>query len=115
MWEAVIILSRADQLNCRYLEAEAAVLEWLDARTIAVRETASPRDVLIYAVAVAEKHGIGKRALSNSTASIMPTRLPARTIFERRAEVEHAETVSGNALTRIAETGWVLPKLRGSG
>ena len=30
-----------------------------------MRETASPRDVLAHAVAVAQKHGIGKRALSN--------------------------------------------------
>jgi ribonuclease VapC len=64
-WETVIILSRPDQLNCKYTEAEAAVIEWLDARNIVLRETTSPRDVLTHAVAVAEKHGIGKRSLSN--------------------------------------------------
>lgn len=64
-WEAIIVLSRPDQLNCRYSEAEKAVVEWLDARNIQLREPASPDRVLSYAVAVAEKHGVGKRALSN--------------------------------------------------
>ncbi|SDP39237.1 type II toxin-antitoxin system VapC family toxin [Phyllobacterium sp. OV277] len=64
-WEAIIVLSRPDQLNCRYSEAEGAVIEWLDARSIQLRDAPSPRRVLSYAVAVAEKHGIGKRALSN--------------------------------------------------
>ena len=64
-WEAIIILSRPDQLNCRYSEAEGAVVEWLEARNIKLREPTVPRQVLSYAVAVAEKHGIGKRYLSN--------------------------------------------------
>ena len=64
-WEAIIVLSRPDQLNCRYADAEAVVVEWLEARNIALVETASPREVLSHAVAVAETHGIGKRALSN--------------------------------------------------
>ncbi len=64
-WEAIIILSRPDQLNCQYSQSQAAVVEWLDARNIELRETASPRDILTHAVAVAEKHGIGKRSLSN--------------------------------------------------
>lgn len=64
-WEAIIILSRPDQLNCRYSQALDAVVEWLDARNIALRETESAHDVLTNAVAVAEKHGIGKRSLSN--------------------------------------------------
>ena len=64
-WEAIIVLSRPDQLNCRYSEAERAVVEWLDARDIQFREPASPRHILSYAVAVAEKHSLGKRALSN--------------------------------------------------
>jgi ribonuclease VapC len=64
-WEAIIVLSRPDQLDCRYTETAAAVVEWLDARGIALREAPSPRDVLAYAVEVAEKHGIGRRALSN--------------------------------------------------
>lgn len=64
-WEAIIVLSRPDQLNCTYSEAEGAVVEWLDARGIRLREPGSPRRVLSYAVAVAEKHGIGKRYLSN--------------------------------------------------
>lgn len=64
-WEAIIVLSRPDQLNCRYSQAEKAVVEWLDARNIQLREPASPRRILSYAVAVAEKHGVGKRSLSN--------------------------------------------------
>jgi len=65
-WEAIIVLSRPDQLNCRYGAAEAAVVEWLQARNIRLREPGSPRRVLSSAVAVAEKHGLGKRSLSNS-------------------------------------------------
>lgn len=64
-WEAIIILSRPDQLNCRYSQAQDAVIEWLDARNLALRETRSVRDVLVNAVAVAQNHGIGKRSLSN--------------------------------------------------
>ena len=64
-WEAVIVLSRADQLNCRFAEAEGAVVEWLEARDIDLRDPPSPRHVLAHAVAVAEKQGVGKRALSN--------------------------------------------------
>lgn len=64
-WETIIVLSRPDQLDCRYFQAAGAVVEWLDARGIDLRETSSPRDVLAYAVDVAEKHGVGRRALSN--------------------------------------------------
>lgn len=64
-WEAIIILSRPDQLDCRYSQAHDAVVEWLDARNIELRETTSARDVLTNAVAVAQEHGIGKRSLSN--------------------------------------------------
>lgn len=64
-WEAIIVLSRPDQLDCRYSVSEAVVTEWLTARNIMLREPAAPKRVLSYAVAVAEKHGIGKRYLSN--------------------------------------------------
>ncbi len=64
-WEAIIVLSRPDQLDCRYSAAAEAVVEWLDARGIDLREASSPREVLAYAVDVAERHGIGRRALSN--------------------------------------------------
>ncbi len=47
------------------MSAEAVVVEWLDARRIALREAGSPRDVLAHAVSVAERHGIAKRHLSN--------------------------------------------------
>jgi ribonuclease VapC len=64
-WEAIIVLSRPDQLNCLYHQAEQVVVEWLAARNIALRNPVSPAQILTYAVAVAEKHGIGKRSLSN--------------------------------------------------
>jgi ribonuclease VapC len=64
-WEAIIVLSRPDQLDCRYSEAAGAVIEWLDARGVELREASEPREVLLYAVEVAEKHGVGRRALSN--------------------------------------------------
>ncbi|WP_163267565.1 type II toxin-antitoxin system VapC family toxin [Chelativorans alearense] len=64
-WEAIIVLSRPDQLNCRYSEAEGAVVEWLEARNIQLREPESLRPVLSYAVAVAQEQGIGRRYLSN--------------------------------------------------
>ncbi|MGO4439065.1 type II toxin-antitoxin system VapC family toxin [Rhizobium sp. RAF56] len=64
-WEAIIVLSRPDQLNCKYSDAEGAVVEWLEARQIALQEPQSPREVLANAVAVAERHGIGRRYLSN--------------------------------------------------
>lgn len=64
-WEAIIVLSRPDQLGCSYRDAHAVVSEWLDLRNIMLREAASPGAVLRLAVDVAEDHGIGKRALSN--------------------------------------------------
>jgi ribonuclease VapC len=64
-WEAIIVLARPDQLDCAFRDAEDFVVEWLEARDIALREPPSPREVLAHAVAVAEKHGVGKRALSN--------------------------------------------------
>ena len=62
-WEAIIVLSRPDQLNCSYRDAEGAVVEWQQVRNIALHDPPVPRRVLGYAVA--EKHGIGKRHLSN--------------------------------------------------
>lgn len=64
-WEAIIVLSRADQLDCSYREAMGAVVDWLDARAIEIREAGSPRDLLVHAVSVAEAHGTGRRHLSN--------------------------------------------------
>jgi ribonuclease VapC len=64
-WEATIVLSRPDQLNCGFREVERVVIEWLEERNIALRESERPREVLALAVAVAETHGLGKRALSN--------------------------------------------------
>jgi len=64
-WEAIIVLSKPEQLDCSYSASMGAVIEWLDAQGITIRETGSPRDVLNYAVTVAEAHGIGKRYLSN--------------------------------------------------
>ncbi len=39
--------------------------EWLDARNIAIRHSASPRVLLSHAVRAAENYGIGRRYLSN--------------------------------------------------
>ena len=64
-WEAIMVLSRPDQLNCSFLDAHAVVGEWLELRDIALRDAGSPADLLYHAVAVAQTHGIGKRALSN--------------------------------------------------
>jgi len=64
-WEAVIILTRPEKLACSLSVAEIAVIRWLAANRVELREPASPRDVLAHAVAVAESHGLGKRALSN--------------------------------------------------
>ena len=64
-WEAIIVLSRQDQLNCPYHQAESVVVEWLAARNISLREVLPPVSILRYAVAAAEQYGIGKRALSN--------------------------------------------------
>jgi hypothetical protein len=54
-WEAIIILSLPDQFDCHYSEAEAAVVEWLDVRGIELKEAPLPREVLSFALGVAEK------------------------------------------------------------
>jgi len=64
-WEAIIVLSRPDQLDCSYLDSHAVVTEWLELRDIELRDTASSANALRFAVEVAQNHGIGKRALSN--------------------------------------------------
>lgn len=64
-WEAIIAMSRPDQLDCPYTTTEALVVDWLAERQIELREPTSPREVLSHAVSVAERHGLGKRHLSN--------------------------------------------------
>ncbi|HEX7854981.1 MAG TPA: type II toxin-antitoxin system VapC family toxin [Sphingobium sp.] len=64
-WEAIIVLSRPDQLACSYLDAHEVVTEWLKLRNVDLCETGSPANLLLKAVEVAQTHGIGKRALSN--------------------------------------------------
>lgn len=64
-WEAIIVLSRPDQLNCRFSQSEEVVVEWLSATGISLREAGDPREILHEAVRVAEEQGIGKRRLSN--------------------------------------------------
>ena len=73
-WEAIMVLSGQDQLDCRFSEAEGAVAEWLEARNIALREGGRPREVLGFAVAAAELMASGSARSATSTASIMPTR-----------------------------------------
>jgi ribonuclease VapC len=60
----LLVLSRPGQLDCSFHQSEGLVVEWLAERNIALRESPAPREVLAHAVAVAEKHGVGKRALS---------------------------------------------------
>ncbi|WP_187970145.1 type II toxin-antitoxin system VapC family toxin [Aquibium microcysteis] len=64
-WEAIIAMSRPDQLDCPYSATAALVVDWLAERQIELREPISPHEVLSHAVAVAERHGLGKRYLSN--------------------------------------------------
>ena len=64
-WEAVIVLSRPDKLDCAFRASERVVTSWLATKGIELREATSARDVLSYAVAVAEDHGLSRRALSN--------------------------------------------------
>lgn len=64
-FEAVIVLARPDHLKCSFSEAEAIVVDWLTERRIELLEPTTPREVLSHAISVAEKHGLGKRHLSN--------------------------------------------------
>lgn len=64
-WEAVIVLAHPSRFDMTLRAAHRIVLDWLDERGVAIRDAAMPRDVLAHAVAVAEQHGLGKRALSN--------------------------------------------------
>lgn len=64
-WEAILVLSRPGSLDCRFSEAATVVVEWMDMNGITLREPGDARDILAHAVAVAEQHGVGKRALSN--------------------------------------------------
>lgn len=64
-WEAVLVMSRPDQLDCAFTAAHAVVIQWLAENEIELRDAGSPHDVLVHAVAVAEKMGVGKRGLSN--------------------------------------------------
>lgn len=93
-WEAVIVLSRPGQLNCRYTDALAVVLEWLEERDIGLQEPASPLHVLQLAVAVAQEHGLGKRALSNFDcfhyAYAKAMRQPLLTLDERLRQTDVA-------------------------
>jgi len=64
-WEATIILTRPDKLACSLRLSLTAVLRWLDASGVDLREVGTPREVLQHAVEVADRHGLGKRVLSN--------------------------------------------------
>ncbi len=64
-WEAIVILSHPDRLNLGYSAAHADVTEWLDVMKVDLRDAGDPHEVLRHAVAVAEKHGVSRRALSN--------------------------------------------------
>jgi ribonuclease VapC len=64
VWEAVLVLSRPDQLNCKLTQAEAYLLDWLEERNIQIVEPRSPREILAHAVSAAEKYGVSRRSLS---------------------------------------------------
>jgi len=93
-WEAIIVLSRPDQLSCTYLDAHGVVTEWLALRNIDLREAHSPADVLLNAVEVAQKHGIRKRSLSNfdcfhyAYAKVEGTSLLTLDVLLRQTDVE---------------------------
>ena len=64
-WEAIIVLSRPDKLDCAFRESEQVVRSWLAAQDIELRVAASASEILKLAVSIAESHGTGKRALSS--------------------------------------------------
>jgi ribonuclease VapC len=95
-WEATIVLSRPDQLNCAFHQTERVVVEWLAERNIALRDASSPARILGYAVAAAERYGVGKRALSNfdcfhyAYAKATGCSLLTLDTLLRQTDVEHA-------------------------
>lgn len=64
-FEAIMLLSRKDQLDCSYKQAELVVTEWLAARNIELRNPASPARLLSLAVSAAQEHGVGRKALTS--------------------------------------------------
>lgn len=65
-WEAIIILARPEKFDLPFATSHALVVEWLIERGIALRNPSAPAtDILALAVSAAEKHGIGRRHLSN--------------------------------------------------
>ena len=64
-FEAVIILRRPDKLSCSLTLAQEAVVRWLATNRVELRAAGAPHDILTYAVAVADRIGLGRRALSN--------------------------------------------------
>jgi ribonuclease VapC len=63
-FEAVLVLSRPEKLNCTFLAAEIYVMRWLNAENIKFQESPSQREILGYAVAVAYDKGISRRSLN---------------------------------------------------
>jgi ribonuclease VapC len=64
-WEAILVLARPPLLNCCYHESHSVVMRWLETQNIVLRESDSPHDLLLNAVAVADAHGVSRRALSS--------------------------------------------------
>ena len=64
VWEAVLVLSRPDQLNCAFKQTEAYLLDWLHERDIDIVQPASPHQILSYAVSAAQDIGVSKKSLS---------------------------------------------------
>jgi ribonuclease VapC len=63
-FEAILVLSRPEKLNCTFLVAKEFVIDWLDAQNIKFQEPPSEREILAHAVAVAYDKGISRRSLN---------------------------------------------------
>jgi ribonuclease VapC len=63
-FEAILVLSRPEKLNCTFLIAEEFVIDWLDTQNIKFQERPSEREILAHAVAVAYDKGISRRSLN---------------------------------------------------
>lgn len=66
VWEAVIVLARPDKLDATFEMSLTAVRLWIAERGIVLQHPpATPDNLLDLAVAVASRHGLGKKRLSS--------------------------------------------------
>ena len=64
VFEAILVLARPSQLDLDYAQTQAVVVCFLKRRSIALRELGDPEAVLNNAVAVADRHGAGRKSLN---------------------------------------------------